>query len=159
VTATTDEEIALVRQHGADDVVDYRGDVAIAVQDKAGLVGGVLHLGGDVAQLARLVKPGGRLASTMDFSGDGTDAVAVRHPDLGAVGEGDVTFAKRTDSPSCSTEERRAKHGFRVLRSVRGARDHGDRADRESAFARGPPLWVQQHELRTARTRHGDTND
>lgn len=72
-TAATDEEIALVRGHGADDVVDYRSDVVAAVKDKAGQVDAVLHLAGDGAQLAQLVKPRGRLASTMGLSGEELD--------------------------------------------------------------------------------------
>ena len=69
-TAATDEEIAFVREHGADDVVNYRGDVATAVREKVGDVDGALHFAGDGTELARLVKPGGRMASTLGFSGD-----------------------------------------------------------------------------------------
>src|SRR5438105_4454099 len=33
-TASTDDEIAFVKEHGADDIVDYRGDLAAAVTEK-----------------------------------------------------------------------------------------------------------------------------
>ena len=51
--------------------------VTAAVREKVGQVNGVLHFAGDGAELARLVKPGGRLASTLSFSGDELDQVDV----------------------------------------------------------------------------------
>lgn len=89
-TAATDEEIAFVRDHDADDVVDYRGDITAAVREKVRQVDGVLHFAGDGAQLARLVKPGGRLASTLGFSGDELDQV-------------DVTFTAIMANPGSDT--------------------------------------------------------
>src|SRR5207244_12024615 len=59
-TASTDDEIALVRDHGADVVVDYRGDVAAAVRENHPRgVDTVLHFAGDGAVLATLLGPGG----------------------------------------------------------------------------------------------------
>lgn len=73
-TASTDEEVAFVQDHGADDVVDYRGDLAAAVHDKQpGGVDAVLHFAGDGAQLATLVAPSGRLASTIGLRSDQLD--------------------------------------------------------------------------------------
>lgn len=73
-TASTDEEIAFVRDHGADHVVDYRGDLVGAVREMhPGGVHAVLHFAGDAAQLASLVAPGGRLASTLGFTADQLD--------------------------------------------------------------------------------------
>src|SRR5438034_6933120 len=68
-TASTDDEVAFVREHGADDVVDYRGDVAAAVREKDPHgVDAVMHFAGDGAELAALVAGGGRLASTLGLS-------------------------------------------------------------------------------------------
>ena len=65
-TASTDQEIAFVKEHGADDIVDYRGDVASAVREKHPHgVDAVLHFAGDGAALAPLLTPGGRIASTL----------------------------------------------------------------------------------------------
>jgi NADPH2:quinone reductase len=73
-TASTDGEVAFVRDHGADDVVDYRGDLAAAIHDKhPDGVDGVLHFAGDGAQLAALVAPNGRLASTVGLRADQLD--------------------------------------------------------------------------------------
>jgi NADPH2:quinone reductase len=47
-TASTDQQIAFVKEHGADDIVDYRGDVAAAVREKRpDGVDAVLHFAGD----------------------------------------------------------------------------------------------------------------
>jgi NADPH:quinone reductase len=73
-TASTDEEIAFVREHGADDVVDYRGDLAAEVGEKYPRgVDALLHFAGDGAQLAALVAPGGGLASTLGLSAEQLD--------------------------------------------------------------------------------------
>jgi hypothetical protein len=59
-TASTDDEIAFVRDHGADDVVDYRGDLVATVRrEHPGGVDAVLHFAGDGAVLAALLTPGG----------------------------------------------------------------------------------------------------
>ncbi|MDT0346225.1 NADP-dependent oxidoreductase [Streptomyces litchfieldiae] len=64
VTALTNAEVHLV---------DFTGDLAAQVRAIApGGVDAVLHLAGDGAQLAGLLRPGGRLASTLGF---GPDAV------------------------------------------------------------------------------------
>src|SRR5207248_7007902 len=68
-TASTADEIAFVRDHGADDVVDYRGDVAAALRDKhPNGVEAVLHFAGDGAALAALLSPSGRMASTLGLA-------------------------------------------------------------------------------------------
>src|SRR6059036_2702468 len=73
-TASTDDEVAFVREHGADDVVDYRGDVAAAVREKDPHgVDAVMHFAGDGAELAALVAGGGRLASTLGLSAEQLD--------------------------------------------------------------------------------------
>ncbi|MDQ4096448.1 MAG: NADP-dependent oxidoreductase [Actinomycetota bacterium] len=65
-TAATEEEMAFVRDHGADEVVDYRGDLAAAVREtQPDGIQAALHFAGDAAQLAALVAPNGRLASTL----------------------------------------------------------------------------------------------
>ena len=70
-TASTDEETAFVRDHGADHVVDYRGDLGGAVRETHPRgVDAVLHFAGDGAQLATLVASGGRLASTLGLTAD-----------------------------------------------------------------------------------------
>jgi NADPH:quinone reductase len=65
-TAATEEQIAFVRDHGADEVVDYRGDLVAAVREThPDGIQAALHFAGDAAQLAALVAPNGRLASTL----------------------------------------------------------------------------------------------
>jgi NADPH:quinone reductase-like Zn-dependent oxidoreductase len=57
-TGSTGEEIAFVKEHGASDVVDYRGDLAAAVGEKQPCgVEAVLHFAGDGAALAALLGP------------------------------------------------------------------------------------------------------
>jgi NADPH:quinone reductase len=73
-TASTDEEIAIVRDHGADDTVDYRGDLPAEVREKhPGGVDVVLHLAGDGGQLADLITANGSLVSTLGLSADQID--------------------------------------------------------------------------------------
>lgn len=73
-TAGTDEEIAFVRDHGADYVVDYRGELVAALREtQPGGVDAVLHFAGDGAQLGTLVASGGRLASTLGLTADQLD--------------------------------------------------------------------------------------
>src|ERR1035437_1765255 len=58
-----------LRELGATHVVDYREDLAGAVRALAPEgVDAALHLAGDGSQLAALVRPGGRLVSTLGFS-------------------------------------------------------------------------------------------
>ncbi|MFE2037755.1 alcohol dehydrogenase catalytic domain-containing protein [Streptomyces scopuliridis] len=60
VTGLTDAKV---------DVVDFSGDLAAQVRAIApGGVDAVLHLAGDGAQLAGLLRPGGRIASTLGFA-------------------------------------------------------------------------------------------
>jgi NADPH:quinone reductase-like Zn-dependent oxidoreductase len=90
-TASTDEEVAFVREHGADDVVDYRGDVAAAVKGKyQGGVDAVLHFAGDGAVLATLLSPGGRMASTLGLTPE-------------QLGRDDVTLAPIMANPVTAT--------------------------------------------------------
>ncbi|MCW3842569.1 NADP-dependent oxidoreductase [Micromonospora yasonensis] len=57
-----------VRELGADEVVDYTADLAAQVRAVApDGVSAVVHLAGDGAQLAGLLAPDGRLASTIGF--------------------------------------------------------------------------------------------
>lgn len=69
-TAGTDEEIAFVREHGADDAVDYRRDVAATTETHGGGVDAVLHFAGDGGTLAALLSPGGRMASTLGLTSE-----------------------------------------------------------------------------------------
>jgi NADPH:quinone reductase len=90
-TASTDDEIAFVRDHGAEDVVDYRGDVTAAVREKHPRgVDAVLHFAGDGAALAALLSPGGRMASTLGLSSE-------------QLGRDDVTLAPIMASPVTAT--------------------------------------------------------
>src|SRR5438067_10018677 len=90
-TASTDEEIAFVKEHGADDVVDYRGNLAAAVGEKQPHgVEAVLHFAGDGAALAALLAPGGRIASTLGLTPE-------------QLGRDDVTLAPIMASPATAT--------------------------------------------------------
>lgn len=65
VSGLTDAEVHLV---------DFTGDLAAQVGAIApGGVDAVLHLAGDGAQLAGLLRPGGRIASTLGFGPDAVD--------------------------------------------------------------------------------------
>src|SRR5215217_765990 len=86
-TASTDDEIAFVRDHGADVVVDYREDVAAAVRENHSRgVDTVLHFAGDGAVLATLLGPGGRMASTLGLTPE-------------QLGRGDVALAPIMANP------------------------------------------------------------
>ncbi len=90
-TASTDDEIAFVRDHGADVVVDYRGDVAAAVRENHPRgVDTVLHFAGDGAVLATLLGPGGRMASTLGLTPE-------------QLGRGDVALAPIMANPVTAT--------------------------------------------------------
>jgi NADPH:quinone reductase-like Zn-dependent oxidoreductase len=90
-TASTGDEIAFVRDHGADDVVDYRGDVTAAVREKhPDGVDPVLHFAGDGAALAALLSPGGRMASTLGLNRE-------------QLGRDDVTLAPIMANPVTAT--------------------------------------------------------
>jgi NADPH2:quinone reductase len=80
-TAKPGAEADLVRDLGAAHVVDYSRDLPAQVRAIApDGVHAVLHLAGDGGQLAALLAPGGRLASTLGFGPQAlgrTDATAV----------------------------------------------------------------------------------
>jgi NADPH:quinone reductase-like Zn-dependent oxidoreductase len=79
-TAAPGEATEFVSSLGADDVVDFSGDVATAVRAVApGGVTAVLHAAGDAAVLAGLLTPGGRLVSLLGATVDqvGRDDVTV----------------------------------------------------------------------------------
>jgi len=79
-TAQPGAEADFVQDLGAAHVVDYTGDVVAQVRAIApDGVSAALHLAGDGAQLADLLAPGGRFASTLGYSPDqlaGRDATA-----------------------------------------------------------------------------------
>ena len=75
-TAKPGEDAGFVRDLGAAHVVDYTGDLPAQVRAiRPGGVDAVIHLAGDGAQLADLLAPGGRFASTL---GVGPDQLAGR---------------------------------------------------------------------------------
>ena len=95
-TAKPGAEAALVQQLGAAHVVDYTGDLAGQVRAIAPAgVHAALHLAGDGAQLADLLAPGGRLASTLGFGPE-------------ALSRADATAISVMANPDRSTLERLA---------------------------------------------------
>lgn len=79
-TAATGQERALVTSLGADSTVDQSSNLAVAVRStRPGGVDAAIHLAGDGTVLASLVRPGGRMVSTLGFSSDqtGRDDVAI----------------------------------------------------------------------------------
>ncbi|WP_406053067.1 NADP-dependent oxidoreductase [Kribbella sp. NBC_00889] len=83
-TALPGAHADFVRSLGADiHVVDYTADLAVQLKDVAPSgVDVALHLAGDGQAVAELVRPGGRIASTLGF---GPDAVAGRDLTVVAV--------------------------------------------------------------------------
>lgn len=70
-TARPGEETDFVRSMGAAHTVDYTGDLAAQVRAISPRgVDAVIHLAGDGSQLADLLVPGGRIASTVGFGPD-----------------------------------------------------------------------------------------
>jgi len=70
-TAATEEEQTLLRDLGAAELVDYTGDVVAAVrQAHPEGVDAVLHFAGDAADYLPVLRPGGRLVSTLIMSAD-----------------------------------------------------------------------------------------
>jgi NADPH:quinone reductase-like Zn-dependent oxidoreductase len=70
-TARPGEEADLVRALGAAHTVDYTDDVPAAVRSlRSGGVQAIVHLAGDGLQLAELLEPGGRIASTLGLGPD-----------------------------------------------------------------------------------------
>jgi NADPH:quinone reductase len=84
-TARPGDETEFVTGLGATHVVDYTADMATQVRAiRAQGVDAVIHLAGDGMQLADLVVPGGRFASTLGFGSDGlqdrpVEATAINH--------------------------------------------------------------------------------
>jgi NADPH2:quinone reductase len=71
IATTAPAHVSFVADLGADDTVDFTGDLAGRVRAlHPNGVDVVLHFAGDGAALANLLKPGGRLASTLGVSGD-----------------------------------------------------------------------------------------
>jgi NADPH:quinone reductase len=79
-TARPGAQTDLVRRLGAAEVVDFTADVAAQVRSLApNGVPAVLHFAGDPAELADLLVPGGRFASSLGVGGDqlgGRDLIA-----------------------------------------------------------------------------------
>jgi NADPH:quinone reductase-like Zn-dependent oxidoreductase len=66
IATATPAQAAFVTENGADEVVDYTGDLDAAVRAKhPGGVDAALHFAGDGAALSKLLKPGGRVASLL----------------------------------------------------------------------------------------------
>lgn len=82
-TAATEDGRALVTRLGAHHSVDHRGDLAAAVRSvQPDGVDAALHLAGDSTTIAELVRPGGRVASTLGFNAEQADRHH-RHGDHG----------------------------------------------------------------------------
>lgn len=65
------EDSEIVRQLGAHEVVDYTGDLTAAVRAiRPEGVDAVVHLAGDGLELAKLLVPGGRIASAVGFTAE-----------------------------------------------------------------------------------------
>ncbi len=70
-TAQSTDEVAFVRAFGANQTVDYSTDLSGALRfEHPEGVHAVIHLAGDALQLADLLVPGGRLASTLGAGPD-----------------------------------------------------------------------------------------
>jgi NADPH:quinone reductase-like Zn-dependent oxidoreductase len=95
-TAATSQERAFVTELGADNAVDYRGDLAAAVKAlQPGGVDAALHFAGDGPTIATVVRSGGRLASTLGLTAD-------------LVGRGDLTVFPIMANPVTATLDRLA---------------------------------------------------
>jgi len=78
-TARPGEDDAYLRDLGAHHTVDFTGDVPAAVAAlRSGGIHAVVHLAGDGLELADLLVPGGRIASTLGLSGDQLNGRAVQ---------------------------------------------------------------------------------
>jgi len=85
-TVRPGEDDAYLRGLGARDTVDFTGDVSAAVAAlRPGGIHAVVHLAGDGLELADLLVPGGRIASTLGLSGDQLDGHAVQATPVTAV--------------------------------------------------------------------------
>jgi len=95
-TAATSQERAFVTELGADNAVDYRGDLAAGVKAlQPGGVDAALHFAGDGPTIATVVRSGGRLASTLGLTAD-------------QVGRGDLTVLPIMANPVTATLDRLA---------------------------------------------------
>jgi NADPH:quinone reductase-like Zn-dependent oxidoreductase len=66
IATATPAQASFVTEYGADEIVDYTGDLAAALRAKHPEgVDAVLHFAGDGAALTKLLKPGGRAASLL----------------------------------------------------------------------------------------------
>jgi NADPH2:quinone reductase len=96
-TAQPGDEVDHVRALGAADSVDYTGDVAASVIAlRPDGVHAVVHLAGDGVELAKLIVPGGRIASTLGLSAD-------------ALADQDVVASPIMAAPITATLERLAE--------------------------------------------------
>ena len=78
-TARPGEDDTYLRDLGAHHTVDFTGDVPAAVAAlRSGGIHAVVHLAGDGLELADLLVPGGRIASTLGLSGDQLNGRAVQ---------------------------------------------------------------------------------
>jgi NADPH:quinone reductase-like Zn-dependent oxidoreductase len=78
-TARPGEDEAYLRDLGTHHTVDYTGDVpAVVAALRPDGIHAVVHLAGDGLELADLLVPGGRIASTLGLSGDQLDGRAVQ---------------------------------------------------------------------------------
>ena len=78
-TARPGEDEAYLRDLGARDTVDFTGDVPAAVTAlRPGGIHAVVHLAGDGLELADLLVPGGRIASTLGLPPDQLDGRVVQ---------------------------------------------------------------------------------
>jgi NADPH:quinone reductase-like Zn-dependent oxidoreductase len=73
------EDADYVTGLGADETVDYPADLSAAVRVRhPDGVDAIVHAAGDGAQLATLLKPGGRIASTIGLTADQVDGTGVQ---------------------------------------------------------------------------------
>jgi NADPH:quinone reductase-like Zn-dependent oxidoreductase len=97
IATATPEQAAFVQDLGADEVVDYTGDLTAQVRAlRPDGVDAVIHLAGDPMVLASLVRKGGRIVSTL---GVGPDQVA----DLGIDANPVMTIPNPDLLPSIAT--------------------------------------------------------
>jgi NADPH:quinone reductase-like Zn-dependent oxidoreductase len=90
-TAATSQDRAFVTGLGADNTVDYRGDISGAVEAlRLGEVDAALHFAGDGPTVAAAVRSGGRLASTLGLA-------------TAQVGRGDLTVLPIMANPVTTT--------------------------------------------------------
>jgi NADPH:quinone reductase len=73
------EDADFVTRLGADETVDYAADLNAAVRAKhPDGIDAIVHAAGDGAQLATLLKPGGRIASTIGLTSEQVEGSAVQ---------------------------------------------------------------------------------